>query len=186
MKKMILTSTGLSSPAIVQEFLNMLNKPIDQIKCLFVPTAANDKQSQEVIPLCFNELTDIGILSGNIISYNCDRYISANELNSYDVIYVCGGSETFLMKKINECGIADELKKAVEKNLIFIGVSAGSMIASNKIDKINGLGLVTITINPHATENITENGTIFKKTNETINLADDHAIIVSGRHMHLI
>ena len=186
MKKMILTSTGFDNPAIQQEFLNMLNKPVDQIQCLFIPTAANDKQSQELIPLCFNELTDIGILPGNIITYNCDRYISSNELSEYDVVYVCGGSENYLMKKINECGIADELKKAIEQNLIFVGVSAGSMIASNKMNHhVNGLGLVPMQINPHAEENIVKDGTIFNK-NQTINLSDQQAIVVSGKHMHVV
>lgn len=185
MKKMILTSTGLDNDNVRNEFLNMLNKPVNQLYCLFIPTAANDKESQQMIPLCFNELTDIGILPGNIVTYNCDRYISQDELSAYDVVYVCGGDENYLMKKINEINVANELKKAVEQNLIYIGVSAGSMITSNKMQDKKGLGLITPQINPHAEKNITLPGTIFKK-DEIINLADEHAVVVSGRHMHLI
>ena len=39
---MILTSTGLDNDNVKNEFLNMLNKPVNQLYCLFIPTAAND------------------------------------------------------------------------------------------------------------------------------------------------
>lgn len=185
MKKMILTSTGLTTPDIIDELYKMLNKPINQIRVLFVPTAAIDKKAQSVVPLCFQELIDLGVISNNIITYNCNRYISEDEFNEYDIIYFCSGNEDYLMKKINECNIINELNQAVNKQLIFIGVSAGSMIASDNMQYKKGLGLISLQINPHATKDITPNGIIFNKNN-IINLADDHAIIVIGRHMHII
>lgn len=185
MKKLILTSTGLTTKSIINELYQMLNKNIDQIRVLFIPTAALTKDDQLMIPLCFQELVDLGILANNIISYNCDRYISENELNEYDIIYFCGGDENYLMKKINECNIYNEISKAVSNNLIFIGVSAGSMIASDNIEHKKGLGLVSLQINPHATKEVTPNGIVFNKDN-IINLADNHAIIVLGKHVHIV
>ena len=185
MKKLILTSTGLTTSDIINELYKMLNKNIDQVRVLFVPTAAITKEDQSMIPLCFQELISIGILANNIVNYNCNRYISKNEFNEYDIIYFCGGDENYLMKKINECNIYNELNKAVSENLIFIGVSAGSMIASDYMQDKKGLGLISLQINPHAEDNITPNGIIFNKDN-IINLADDHAIIVLGKHIHLV
>ena len=181
---MILTSTGLTTQNIVNELYKMLNKSINQVRVLFVPTAAINKDDQIMVSASFQELIDIGVVANNIVNYNCNRYISKEEFNDYDIIYFCGGDEDFLMKKINECNINNELIDAVNKNLIFIGVSAGSIIASDNMQNKKGLGLISLQINPHAEKDITPNGVVFNK-NKIINLADDHAIIVFGQHIHI-
>lgn len=180
MKKMILTSSGMNE-TITQELLNTLNKSVNIIRCLFIPTAAINKDDELMIPVYFQQLVNIGILSGNITSYNCNRYLSVEELNDYDIIFVCDGNLDFLLKKINEVNIAGIIKKAVEDKIIYIGAGVGSIIATIK----NGFNLVSLQVNVHATENISKTDTIFNK-NVPINLADEQAIIVSGKHMHII
>lgn len=48
--KLLLTSCGLETDTIQQTFANMLNKPMDQIHALFIPTAANSPNAIEVLP----------------------------------------------------------------------------------------------------------------------------------------
>ena len=182
MKHLILTATDLNNN-IKQEFLNMLIKPINNIRCLFIPTAANTKEYQEMIPLYFQQLIDIGILPGNISTYNCDRYISLNELKEFDVIVFCDGNEDFLMQKINELNIADIIKQAIETKLIFIAIGNSINIALTKMKNKNGIGLISLSINLHAKDNI-NTGIIYNKK-DIINLADNNAIIVLGTHMHI-
>ena len=39
MKKLLLTSAGFENPKIGEEFLKSVNKPVSEIKIIFVPTA---------------------------------------------------------------------------------------------------------------------------------------------------
>lgn len=182
MKHLILTATDLNNN-VKQEFLNMIITPINNIRCLFIPTAANTKEYQEMIPLYFQQLIDMGILAGNITTYNCDRYISLNELKEFDVIVFCDGDENFLMQKINELNIVESIKAAIEAKCIFIAIGNSIYIALSKMSNKKGIGLVSLSINLHAKDNI-NTGIIYNKK-DIINLANNNAIIILGTHMHI-
>ena len=52
------------------------------------------------------------------------------ELNQYDIIVFCGGNATTLLNEVNRTGFSDPLKQAIENGLVYLGISAGSMIAA--------------------------------------------------------
>ena len=183
MKNLILTSNGLCNETINNEFLNMLIVPVNTLRCLFIPTAAITKKSQELIPYYFNQLLDLGIQSGNITTYNCDRYINDEEIKSYNFVYVCDGDPSYLMKQINNINIQESLKKAIE-SVIYIGIGAGSQIVSETIGNKKGLGFIPSTIECHIEEKEFE-GSIFNK-DVIIKLTDDQALIVTGRKFYVV
>lgn len=51
---LLLTSCGLETDAIQQTFVAMLNKPMNQIRALFIPTAANSPDAIDWSQRCRN------------------------------------------------------------------------------------------------------------------------------------
>lgn len=176
MKKIILSSTGFSNKNLERLFLDNIGKPASEIRAVFVPTAANDEESRSMLPYCFQDLTDAGIPSANILTYDLDRKMTLDELRTYDAIYFCGGSETHLMEAINNVGFAPVLLRAVEEGLFYIGVSAGSMIATPSVE--GNLGIIPNPLEPHCEENITPCGEL-PAGGEPVNISDDQAVWIT-------
>ena len=148
--KVLLTSTGFSNNHFKELFIDNINKPIDQVKVLFVPTAAIDEDAIGMLPFCKKDLVDAGVLLEHIVTYNLDYCMNLNELSLFDAIYFCGGNEDYLIDRINKIYFAPILLAAISKGLFYIGVSAGSMIASASVE--NSLGLIQNELEPHTLE----------------------------------
>ncbi len=87
-----------------------------------------------------------------------------DDLRGIDAIYISGGNEFYLKEKGNENNFAEYVKELVNSGVIYIGTSAGSIIAGadmaalqklsdlaslkNPVDT-TGFGLVNFTILPH-------------------------------------
>ena len=176
MKRIMLSSTGFTNKNLERLFLDNIDKPVEQVRVVFVPTAANDEESKSILPFCMQDLTDAGVLDENIITYNLDRRMELDELLTFDAIYFCGGSETHLMDAVNKANFAPVLLQAVEKGLFYIGVSAGSMIASSSVP--NNLGIISNLLEPHCEENITPCGPL-PSGNLPVNISDDQAVWIT-------
>lgn len=176
MKKILLTSTGFTNKNLEKIFLDNVGKSADKLRVIFVPTAANDEESKSILPFCLQDLTDAGVKEENIVTYDLDRAMDLEEISTFDAIYFCGGSETYLMEAINHVNFAPILKAAIDNGLFYIGVSAGSMIASSSVE--NNLGIIPNPLEPHCEENITPNGALPDK-NLPINISDDQAVWIT-------
>ena len=176
MKKILLTSTGFDNKNLEKIFLDNLVKPVHDTKVVFVPTAANDEESKSVIPFCIQDLTNAGIEESNIMTYDCDHVLSLETLMTFDAIYVCGGSETYLMEAMNKIGFTSVLKEAIFQGLFYIGVSAGSMILTTSVE--NSLGIIPNPLEPHCEEDITPCGSI-PEAGKPINISDNQAVWIS-------
>ena len=183
MKNILLTSTGFDNKKFEQLFVANVGKPIDEVKALLVPTAANDDESRSVIPFCRQDLTNAGILEKNVIDYDLDRPMSLDELKQYDAIYFCGGSETRLIEAINRIDFAPVLLQAVEEGLFYIGVSAGSMIASTSVE--NNLGIIKNPLEPHCEENFTPCG-VLPPVGNPVNISDNQAVWITDTTAEII
>ena len=177
-RRILLTSTGFTNKNIEKVFKDNINKPMSKVKVIFVPTAANDAESRSIIPECYKDLTDAGVLDKNIITYNLDRKMFLNEIMNYDAIYFCGGSEQYLIDAINKINFSSTLITAINNGLFFIGVSAGSMILTSSVK--NGLGIIPNKLEPHCEKNITSNGNIILDDSSEIRLSDNQALWING------
>ena len=171
MRKILLTSTGFENKKFEKLFLSNIGKEVDQIKVIFVPTAAIDDDAKEMLPKCMDDLLNAGILPENILTYDLDYLISFDEAKKYDAIYFCGGTSEHLLNEINKSGFNFILNKLVDEGMFYIGVSAGSVIASNEY--LDNLGYIDCYVDVHC-ENGSHCGII--ENNDDIFLTDNQAI----------
>lgn len=162
--KLLLTSGGITNDSIKEAFFGLVGKDPKEIKIAFVPTAANffdgdkswmesDIKSLKEMGLTL-ELVDISALPLESIR---------KKLENADVLFFEGGSEFFLMDWIRKSGL-DELLPELLKTKVWVGISAGSMVAGQKLSleanklygedtgdykAMKGLGLVDFDISPH-------------------------------------
>ena len=177
-RRILLTSTGFTNKNIEKIFIDNIHKPLSDVKVIFVPTAANDPESKSIIPECYKDLTNAGISDKNIMWYDLDRQMNLSEIMAYDAIYFCGGSEKYLIKRINQINFKPILISAINNGIFFIGVSAGSMIVSDSVK--NGLGIIKNKLEPHCEKNIALNGNINLNDNTQIRLSDNQALWIYG------
>ncbi|MCL2092801.1 MAG: Type 1 glutamine amidotransferase-like domain-containing protein [Treponema sp.] len=176
MKKIILTANGLENQNIGNLFLDLANKKPEDIKAVFVPTAANNAGAIEVLPKCLHDLLDLGILDQNIHIYDLHYCMEYEELSVYNAIYFCGGSSQYLLNRINATGFHVPLKQFVENGGIYIGVSAGSIVAANNLPE--NLGYLNSTLSVHGNVGI-ETGAFNPYNYTEITLPDNRAIIIT-------
>ncbi len=133
-KKILLTSAGFENPEVRREFLKLVNKPSSEIRIIFVPTASRTKEELFYVEKSRKELLKIGIKEENIKTFDLDHEVSYDEVDSFDVIYVCGGNTFYLLKKVRETGFDKIINQFLENNRIYVGVSAGSYIMCPTIE----------------------------------------------------
>jgi peptidase E len=161
--KVLLTSAGFEhmdgrqKSNAINRFLEMLGKPTCEAKVLFIPTAAISDEAKEMADLCKYELLRIGILSENITVYDIDGSLTIEEAMEHDVIYFTGGDTEYLLERVKETKFYSIIKKMVYANKVYVGVSAGSLIATPNIGsptdvKTSGLALVHAYLSVHQPE----------------------------------
>jgi len=164
-ERVLLTSSGFETPdgkvnhKIKDKFIELLGKPAGEARVLFIPTAAISEEARYYAGLCNQELIDVGITEENIVQHDIDGNMTEAEAMSFDVIYLTGGSTTHLLQRIKETGFDNIIKKMVHGNKVYVGVSAGSIIATPNIDQSDvlnpdtaGLALINAYINVHCNE----------------------------------
>jgi len=161
-KNVLLTSAGFydfqGNPRILitNKFAAMLGKPFSEARVLFIPTAATaqypENDLSEYVRASMNELLMLGIPSKNIITYDIDGTLSLQEAMKFDVIYFTGGDTSLLAERVKETNFDKIILQMVYANKVYVGVSAGSMLAMKdfyapfgiqcKPDDFTGLGLM--------------------------------------------
>lgn len=145
--RVLLTSAGLETEEIKEYFVDMVGKDMSLVKALFIPTAAIDAGAIEVLPKCMNDLLKCGISDKNINVYDLHAGMEIEELQQYDVVYLCGGNTRYLLERINDTKFNKSLMEYINGNGLVIGVSAGSLIFSNNL--CNNLGLIDTKLDVH-------------------------------------
>lgn len=181
MKKIVLTSAGFENPVIKDKFMELVGKKTEEIRVLFVTTAAIEPDAILVLPKCLYDLLNCGIPMENITVYDMHKLIDISDLEKYDAIYVCGGKTSYLVDRINEVGFKEIINQYLEKGGIYIGVSAGSVAAAGNYSL--GLNFIKNNINVHC-EDGSANGRILNL--DDINLTDKQAILITDEESVII
>lgn len=145
--RVLLTSAGLETEEIKECFVDMTGKDMSLVRALFIPTAAVNADAIDVLPKCMNDLLKCGILDKHIKVYDLHVGMEIEELQQYDVVYLCGGNTQYLLERINDTGFHKFLMKFINANGLVIGVSAGSLIFSNNLS--DNLGLIDTKLDVH-------------------------------------
>lgn len=193
--KLLLTSAGLQNKKVSDFFISVLPKKPSDLSVLMVAFAQNDIE-QHYIDESKKELIELGIKNATVFNLKEEKFESERD---YDAIYVCGGNTFSILNRIRTVGIDKFIIDAVKnKGTLYIGVSAGSIIAGPSIEiagwgsegdkndigltDFTGFGLTDIAVFPHFTLNQKEEVESFKNKVKypIIELTDEEAVYVEN------
>jgi len=200
-ENVLLTSAGFfdndNNPRklIIERFTKMLNKSFDETKVIFIPTAALTPHDMnwEYVQLCKDDLLLLGIPPENIFDHDIDGSLSEQDAMMFDVIFFTGGNTPYLAKRVHETRFSEIIKSMVYKNKVYVGISAGSMLAMPDFNVDNlpittpmeftGLGLISAYFTVHCTP-----GTLPRNDLSLphIPLTDNQALAVSWNRYEII
>lgn len=164
--KLLLTSDGITNPSITKALLELLGKPFRKSRAIHVPTAANKETGDKrYVKIQINGIRSLGFLSVDVIDISIkSKEVWLPAFEKADLISFGGGNTKYLLERLHKSGVVQELPKLL-KSRIYMGISAGSMVAAKTISltsegilyyekkhhfgEIKGLGLVEFEIRPH-------------------------------------
>ena len=161
---MILTSSLYESIELVKKFLD---KNTESKKILFIPTATNIDEYKKYIHLTQKAFEDFGYEVENFDVSIFSEEIAKEKLSEAKIIFISGGNTFYLLQELKRKNLIPYLKERIENGLLYIGESAGSVIAApdieyasivddktlaTELDDYTGLNLVDFYIVPHFEE----------------------------------
>ena len=165
--KLLLTSDGFTTPEIVNKFLKLIAKPVSDIRLgLVVPNAIESEIELYYFNLHMDVFSQIGLIEQNVQIINLSEKLTYKLLEGIDAIFVCGGNTYYILSKMRQSGFNKYVRQYIEHGGIYIGESAGSIIAGPDIEitalcgdtndihlkDLTGLGFIDIAILPHFEE----------------------------------
>ena len=207
-KTMLLTSGGMQQ--MKDEIKKLLQKPAYDITVGFITTAAKPQGNLDYLKKDWDIMREE--MGFNIEEVDIDGKKESevmNLLSLKDVIYVEGGNTFYLLKAMRDCNFEKVIRKLLKKGKVYIGASAGSIVAGKTIKTagwlgeeyenkniiglkdLKGLNLVPFDIFVHYTPEYAE---IIrqqiknprKRAKRLKILTDDQAIFVQGKDVALI
>ena len=164
MKNMILTSSLYESIELVKKFLD---KNTESKKILFIPTATNIDEYKKYIHLTQKAFEDFGYEVENFDISIFSEEIAKEKLSEAKTVFISGGNTFYLLQELKRKNLTSYLKERIENGLLYIGESAGSVIAApdieyasivdnktlaTELNDYTGLNLVDFYIVPHFEE----------------------------------
>ena len=161
---MILTSSLYESIELVKKFLD---KNTESKKILFIPTATNVDEYKKYIHLTQKAFEDFGYEVENFDVSIFSEEIAKEKLSQAKTVFISGGNTFYLLQELKRKNLIPYLKERIENGLLYIGESAGSVIAApdieyasivddktlaTELDDYTGLNLVDFYIVPHFEE----------------------------------
>lgn len=134
--KLLLTSAGLANDKIKSAFLTLFDKNPSESTALIVAYGQNEDENFYINKSKL-EIENLGFMAVVLNMNDCPKNPT---MPDFDVIYVCGGNTFVILKKMKELGLDEYIIKQVENGSVYIGVSAGSIIAGPSIE-IAGWGV---------------------------------------------
>ncbi len=161
MKKLFLASVAYKT---LDKVLPLLPAVPSQLKLAFIPTASElyddvswlDKDRDKLVEMGF-AVKDVSLKDSGIEKLRI-------ELANIDVVFVAGGNTFYLLEKVIESGFDVLIKEMIDRGVVYIGSSAGSVLVSPTIEFVagfddpsaapslksfNGLKIVDFLVAPH-------------------------------------
>jgi dipeptidase E len=147
---MLLTSGGLTNQTLRRALRDLLGKPPRSANIAYVPTASvAESGNHGWFVADLNRIYDLGWREFDIVELNgLPPDMVLDRLRHADVIYAEGGNHYHLARSITGNGLAGGILEAL-KDRVYVGVSAGSMIFSRRLDE-RSAGVIGDTADLHA------------------------------------
>jgi len=204
MKKLFLASFASVTLDLVAE---LLPKPASELKAAFIPTAGDPYGDKGFVYVDREKLVEMGFNVIDIDLKDIDEPTLEAKLTGIDLVLVAGGNTFYLLDKVKKSGFDKVIKKMLDKGLIYVGSSAGSILCCPTIEgarrfddpndapdltDYSGLNLFDKVIIPHAhkekyAERIKQTTTEMNERGlEVITLTDDQAVIVTDEGSKIV
>ncbi|MDC2826337.1 Type 1 glutamine amidotransferase-like domain-containing protein [Rodentibacter pneumotropicus] len=131
-KKLFLTSYLAGTKNLLSMFLS----PLKDKRVLFIPTAANVEEYTAYVDEALSVFKHLGIDVHVLDISQAEREYVISALEKFPCLYVSGGNTFYLLQELKKKDLIAVIKKRILENLIYIGESAGAIIASENIDYI--------------------------------------------------
>jgi len=201
-KTLLLTSNGMQ---MKNEIIRLLQKPAYDVTVAFISTAAKSQENLDYVKKDWDIMRDeMGFNVEEIDIENKGEGEVTRLLQFKDIIYIEGGNTYYLLNAMRKCNFEKIIKKLLKDGKVYIGSSAGSIVAGRtirtagwvgdqnivKIKKLKGLNLLPFDIfvhyKPEYAEIIKKNMPFKWQRKKLKILTDEQAILVQGREVDLI
>jgi len=200
-KTLLLTSGGMEMRG---EIAKLLQKPAYDITVAFITTAAKPEEDASYLSKDFETMKEMGFNVQEVDIEDKSEKEMEEIFKLKDIIFVAGGNTFYLLKAMRKCNFKKVLKNFLKQGKVYIGTSAGSIVAGRtiktaswlgdenrvKLKNLKGLNLVPFDIFVHYQP---EYAKIIKKKmpwkwqrRKLKILTDQQAILVQGRQTVLI
>lgn len=134
--RLLLTSSGLRNETLRQALRDLLGIPFEEANVVYIPTASvAEPGDHSWLVADLNRLYGLGWRQFDVLELNgLPPQVVLDRLRHADVVYVEGGNHYHLARSITENGLAEGFLEALESR-VYVGVSAGSMIFSKRLDE---------------------------------------------------
>jgi len=202
-KTLLLTSGGMK---MREEIVKLLQKPAYDVTVAFISTAAKPEENLDFLRSDWTIMRDE--MGFNVEEVDIEGKTEAEVLKLLqvkDIIYVEGGNTFYLLKAMRGCNFDKVIKKLLKEGKVYIGASAGSIVAGRtiktaewlgdknivKMKDFKGLNLVPFDIfvhyQPEHSEIIKKQIPDIKKRYKNLRIiTDEQAILVQGKTTALI
>lgn len=194
---MLLTSGGLSTDKIKEQFLEMVGKDPEDSSVAFINNAADLDPNPWYVRSDVKQLEDLKFKVQEIDLKEYSQQSLYDLLSTFDVIWVSGGNTFYLLYWVRKSGFNKVIKQLLDEGTVYVGVSAGSIIMGNTIEtsgwkgwddptvvdleNFDGLKLVDLSIFAHYDsqyEKLVEENR-HKVPGKLVCLQDDQALVVN-------
>ena len=130
-------------------FLNLLSKPINENKLFILSMGTTSELHVKYLDIAKKWYNQIGFQEKNIsiLNLKTDTIPSFEDL---DVLHIWGGNTFHYLQRIRETGLEPRIRDFIDRDGVYIGTSAGSMLMSPNVDEnltidVNDVGLEDVT-----------------------------------------
>lgn len=164
--KLLLTSSGLTNESISKALFDLVGKKPEDTSVVFIPTASNVERGDkgwlidDLKNLQKQNFKQIEIADISAVP----KEVWLQKFEEADVLFFEGGNTYHLMREMNRVGLIELLPELL-KTKVYVGVSAGSMVACpdlqlktsqlvydedlDETDNMKALNLVNFYVTPH-------------------------------------
>lgn len=147
--KLLLTSNGFYTNEIREQFLQFINGDIKTLNVAIITTASPLKEKNQFAQKARNDFKEMGFRNINFIDV---EFESPEILLNKDVIYINGGNPFHLLFHMKKSGADRMMQKMSAKDVVIVGVSAGSVILGPHIKVVQ---FFTPQMNVHDMQDLT-------------------------------
>lgn len=201
--KLLLTSAGITNKSIAKALGQLAGRTPAKTRVAFIPTAANVEAGEK--SWFITQLTDLqkfGYEWIDVVDPSADGVSWQERLQQAHAIFVSGGNTFHLLDQYHRTGFGKWLTKNLGDK-VYVGVSAGSIIAAPSIDvatippadhnlpnmeDLRGMKWVDFEVEPHCDTKRFATIEYYSQTrNNTVYAIDDQsAIAVAGDKVSVV